>query len=151
MRNLRKVTKNPFNLVTIIFFSLLIAWNGCTEDPPTQPPPDDPCEQCPPVIVPGDTITIVLPGIPVICDTTDQTMGYIVKIDQSQPNKYKRVWENNPDRIFEITSTSSAPIDTLITEVLHGYVRGERVSIEKVSGSRAEAVGIEIIDSKCVQ
>jgi hypothetical protein len=141
-------------LLTVAFiFSL---GYRCSKNPGEPPPTPDPCLECPPVFieVPGDTVFVDVPGdtvvveVPVICSQFDATAEFTVIKDQSGPNDYLIVAEGYPDELVSITDTAPAPVDTSFTRVFPNYTGG-RISIKKVSGSKAEAIGVAIIDLRC--
>jgi len=122
----------------------------CSKNPgePVPSDPTDPCLECPPVFVPGDTVFVAGDSVFVVCDKVDLTVEFTVKKDQSQPNDYLIERKGFPDDPVSITDTSPAPVDTSFIRIFENYT-GERFSIKKVAGSRAEAIGVAIIDLRC--
>ncbi len=135
-----------------ILICALIALVSCENDPPTKPPdvPDDlvPCDTTF-VLVPCDTTFIPVP-FPVLCDTTNITVGFIGIIDQSAPNDYLAQVAGFPDEEISITETRSAPAETTIVRTYEGYTGG-RISFKKIRGSKAGAIAVEILDQECAQ
>ena len=103
---------------------------------PTNPVPD-------PDPVPCDTVFVV-------CGTLDITVEFMVIKDRSAPNVYLRKRAGHPDKTYTVIETSPTPIPFVFTEVFEDYT-GEAFSIEKVSGSLAEALGIAIVKLECAQ
>ena len=78
----------------------------------------------------------------------DAKAKFTVIKDQSGPNKYLIEADGYPDELVSITDTAPASVDTSFTRVFPNYTGG-RISIKKLSGSRAAAIGVAIIDLRC--
>lgn len=137
-------------IVFIILVFCLISFFNCSKNPGEPTPTPDPCLECPPVFieVPGDTVFVPGDSVFVVCKQVDLTVEFTVIKDQSQPNDYVIEREGFPDEPVSITDTSPAPVDTSFTRVFENYT-GERFSIKRVAGSKAEAIGVAIIGFEC--
>ena len=140
---MNKILEIIWPVCFLFVLALLFAPHGCSKNPGEPEPTPDPCLECPPVFiqVPGDSVFVV-------CDEVDLTVEFTVKKDQSQPNDYVIEREGFPDEPVSITDTSPAPVDTSFTRVFENYT-GERFSIKIIAGSKAETIGVAIIDLKC--
>jgi len=147
MKKIVDVATHGFTIFLLSLVCLASLMNRCSKNPGEPVDPTDPCLDCPPVFieVPGDSVVI---EIPVVCSQLDATVEFTVKKDQSQPNDYLIQREGFPDESVSITDISPAPVDTSFTRVFENYT-GERFSIKRVAGSRAEAIGVAIIDLRC--
>jgi len=138
MKYLKVLFKAALISLVIMGWIYLFTTITCSENPGEPEPvdPTDPCLECLPV------------EVPVVCSQLDATAEFTLIKDQSGPNDYKIVADGYPDELVSITDTASTPVDTSFTRVFENYIGG-RISIERVSGSRAEAVGVAIIDLRC--
>jgi len=149
MKDLKILFKALLISLVILGYTYFFSTITCSDNP-TEPPKSDPCSECPPVLieVPGDTVFVVGDSVFVFCAQVDATAEFTVTKDQSAPNDYLIVAEGYPDELVSIIDTASAPVDTSFTRVFPNYTGG-RISIKKVSGSRAEAIGVAIIALEC--
>lgn len=148
MNNLKFILKTV--LITLVINSFIAGFAclvSCKKNPNEPEPTPDPCLECPPVFidVPGDTVFV---SIQVLCKEVDATAEFTVTKDQSGPNDYLIVAEGYPDELVSIIDTAPAPVDTSFTRVFPNYTGG-RISIKKVSGSRAAAIGVAIVELRC--
>jgi len=136
--------------VYILAAFLIVYSFTCNKNPSEPEPTPDPCLECPPVFieVPGDTVFVVGDSVFVLCKKVDATAEFTVTKDQSVPNDYRIVAEGYPDELISIIDIAPAPVDTSFTRVFPNYTGG-RISIEKVAGSRAAAIGVAIIALEC--
>lgn len=152
MNSKTESTLNKYLLIqfisTVVILLLIAIGISCSKNPnPTEPLPDDP-----PIEVPCDTVFVEVEipvPVPTICDTVDVTVGFIAKIDQSFPNDYLLQVVGFPDETVTITETRPTPTDTTIVREYKGFVVGGKILFTKKSGSRAEAVGVFIVEQKC--
>ncbi len=128
-------------LIPIILIGVLVVVGSCSKNHPTQPPIDT----TPVDSVPCDTTFV---SVFVLCEKTNITVGFIGIIDQSGPNDYLAQVAGFPDEEISITETRSAPAETTIVRTYEGYTGG-RISFKRIRGSRAEAVGVEMLDQEC--
>jgi len=144
MKHLKALLEATLISLFVFGFAYLVT---CSKNPGEPEPTPDPCLECPPVFieVPGDSIFV---PVLVVCNELDATAEFTVIKDQSGPNDYLIVAEGYPDEPVYIIDTSPAPVDTSFTRVFKNYTGG-KISIEKVEGSRAAAIGVAIIELRC--
>jgi len=147
MKHLKVLFKASLISLVIMGYTYFFSTITCSDNPQEPEPTLDPCLECPPVFieVPGDTVFV---DFLIVCSKIDITAEFTVIKDQSGPNDYLIKAEDYPDELVSIIDTAPAPVDTSFTRVFPNYTGG-RISIKKISGSRAEAIGVAIIDFKC--
>ena len=96
-----------------------------------------------------DPVTIIV-EVPVLCDTTDIGVDFTGIIDRSGPNFYLLKVAGFPDEVVEEKETSSIPTEKTYRRSYEGFTGGA-ISMEKIRGSRAEAVKVEIVSQECSQ
>lgn len=121
---------------------------GCSKHHPHEPPdtvlPDT-------VHVHHDHEVVIIDTVfqNVICDSVDLTVEFIVIGDQSAPNEYAYFLNEVEVGRFIVTDTFSEPTEITFYVVFEGVTFGDVITIRKISGSRADAIGSSIIDIKC--
>lgn len=90
----------------------------------------------------------VIIEVPVLCDSTDIEVAFTGIIDQSQPNVYLLKVAGFPDETVTETETASTPTEKTYFRSYKGF-EGGAISMERVSGSRAAAVKVEVVSQVC--
>ena len=128
----------------IVFIVLYIVSGIVCSRAPVEPDPI-------PEPAPCDTVFVDVPfPVPFVCDTLDITVQFTVVKDRSAPNHYVIKRGGYPDEPVSVTETSPTPVPFVFTRVFENYL-GEAFSIEKVSGSLAEALGIAVVKLECAE
>ena len=134
-------------LVVCLAFLVLVVLGGCSKkhDHPYAPiehehelPDHDHPHEHDPVII----------EVPVLCGKTDIEVAFTGIIDQSGPNFYLAKVAGFPDELIEENETASTPTEKTYLRSYKGFTGGA-ISFEKVSGSRAEAIKVELIKQEC--
>ena len=102
-----------------------------------------------PIHVHHDHEVVVIDTVFQICDTVDLTVEFIVIGDQSAPNIYHVFLNDVLVAMLVINETFAEPTEIFYTVTFLNIVFGEVITIRKIEGSRAEAIGSSIVDIKC--
>ena len=133
-----------FELFLVVIVSVGLIWS-CSKNPGEPEPIPEP------VPAPCDTVFVDVPfPVPFVCDTLDITVQFTVVKDRSAPNHYVIKRGGYPDEPVSVVETSPTPVPFVFTRVFENYL-GEAFSIEKVSGSLAEALGIAVVKLECAE
>ncbi len=117
--------------------------------------PHEPIEQAPPdTVVVIDTLTITDSlhfhhDHPFICIVFDLEIEFTVIGDQSAPNEYAYFLNGVEVGRFIITETYAEPTEITFRVLFERVTFGDVITIQKISGSRAEAIGSAIVGIKC--
>ena len=150
----RKVTSRDLlrlvgsvSLLWLVFGLLLVF--GCSKYHDHPNTPDD--EHAPPdtVVVIDTLIITTVDTVFVSCDTVDLTVQFTVIGDQSAPNEYAYFLNGQEVGRFVVSETYAEPTEIYFDVVFERVSFGDVISIKKISGSRAEAIGSAIINIKC--
>ena len=140
-------------ILWFIFWAMLMipiwifAFSNCSKSHPHEPP-----EQAPPdTVVVVDTVTIhEHHDHPGICDTVDMTVEFTLIKDQSAPNVYAIFLNGVEVERIVISETSPTPVEVVFVRTFERFVIGrDSISIQKISGSRAETIGSRIVKIEC--
>lgn len=140
---MRSEVKKLISLLVLVILSSVSIWLSCSKNPGEPEPIPEPA--------PCDTVFVDIPfPVPFVCDTLDITVQFTVVKDRSAPNHYVIKRGGYPDEPVSVTETSPTPVPFVFTRVFENYL-GEAFSIEKVSGSLAEALGIAVVKLECAE
>lgn len=160
---MKKITKSLFSMLlwisqnwlkvgSVILFCLWVfavyVFPSCSKHQPHEPP----------VIVPPDTVVVVDSvfihehhdhPISVACDTFDLTIEFTVIGDQSAPNIYAYFRNGVEVGRFVVTDTFDEPTEITFQVIFERITLGDVITIKKIEGSRAEAIGSAIVLISC--
>ena len=149
------MTKNIF----VIFLAILViaTLSNCSKNPHDPGEPEIPIHDHDPVI--PDTVIVVVTvtdtvfveviiEVPILCKKTDIDIDFTGIIDQSQPNVMLAKVAGFPDETITETETASIPTEKTYHRSYKGFLGGA-ISFERISGSRAAAVKIEVVRQVC--
>ncbi len=140
----------------VLFWAMLITVGICTFPNCSKHHPHEPPEQVPPDTV---FVTVAVFDTTIVhehhdhlgtCDTVDLTVEFTLIKDQSAPNIYAIFLNGVEVGRIVISETSPTPVEVMFVWTFERFVIGrDSISIQKISGSRAETIGSRIVKIEC--
>ena len=141
-----KLSAIACTLVAVSFLSFANCTKHHSHEPTEQAPPD--------TVVVIDTLIItdslhVHHDHPFICIVFDLEIEFTVIGDQSAPNEYAYFLNGIEVGRFIITETYTEPTEITFRVLFERVTFGDVITIQKISGSRVEAIGSAIVGIEC--
>ena len=131
----------------------IFIFSNCSKNHPLEPPEQAPPDTVIVEVVIIDTVIVTIVDtviVPVTCDTVDMTVEFTLIKDQSAPNVYAVFLNGVEVERFVISETSQTPVEVMFVWTFERFVIGrDSISIQKISGSRAETIGSRIVKIEC--